>query len=525
MSVLGLELPTFSEIKAQQKEARQVIARARLKEYRRRRFDAAVYNRLTNDWVAPVTSINAELRQGLRTMRARARELGHNDPYMKKFFSMMRANIVGPRGIRLQVRAAKGNDSGLELDTVLNTQVETAFKRWAHKENCTASQKLNWLDAQNLAVTQLFRDGECLIRKVTANNAFGFALKFIDVSFLDETYNSELPNGNRILMSVEVDQDEKIAAFYLTTPYYDQLYPQGPGAPRLLRRVRVPASEMIYLPFWLDDEAATRSAPASHAAMRNLRELGAFIEAKVIASRVEACQMGFLIPPEGEEVSPLDEAPVPSEIEAQPAIFPELPPGYDMKMFSPHNPNGQEGEFLKAMLKGIAVGFDVDYPTFASDLREVNFSSIRAGIQETRELYKFWQQWFIEHLHREVYLSWLRSAIALEAVEGVLPRDFERLVDPRWLPRGWGYVNPLQDVEADAMRVDNAFSTRTAVAADEGEDFEEILATLEQEKKLAAKYGIALTSTEKANQAIAQAQAAAAATNAANEAGTSNQGD
>jgi lambda family phage portal protein len=297
MQGLNLELPTFSEIRTTQRQERQAIARARLKEFRRRRFEAAVQNRTTNDWIAPVTSINAELRQGLRLMRARARELGHNDPYMKKFLSMMRANIVGPRGIRLQVRAAKDRADQLELDSVLNTQVEHAFKRWAHKENCTASQKLTWLDAQNLAVTQLFRDGECLIRKLTASNEFGFALKFIDVAFLDETYNSELPNGNRILMSVEVDQEEKITAFYLTTPYYDQLYPQGPGAPRLMHRVRVPASEMIYLPFALEDEAATRSAPAAHAAMRNLRELGAYVEAKVIASRVEACQMGFLIPP------------------------------------------------------------------------------------------------------------------------------------------------------------------------------------------------------------------------------------
>jgi len=497
MQGLNLELPTFAEIAADKQKARTAIARRRAAAFRRRRFEAAIQNRLTNDWVAPVTSVNAELRQGLRTMRARSRELAHNDGYMKKFLSMIRSNVIGPRGIRLQVRAENGTTGAEEIDTVLNTQVEKAFKSWAHKENCTVSGKLTWLDAQNLAVTQTFRDGECLIRKVTARNPFGFALKFIDVSYLDETYNRELENGNRILMSVEVDTDDRPVAYYLTTPYYDTLYPKVKGAPDLLRRVRVPAAEVIYIPFWLDDEGATRSAPASHAAMRNLRELGAFIEAKVIASRVEACQMGFLIPPETDEVSPLDEPAIPSEIEAQPAIFPELPPGYDMKMFDPKNPNGQEGEFLKAMLKGIAVGFDVDYSTFASDLREVNFSSIRAGIAEAREVYKFYQQYFIEHLHREVYLGWLRSALGAGALEGVLARDFERLTDPRWLPRGWGYVNPLQDVEADAKRVDNAFTTRTAVAADEGEDFEEILQQLAEEQRLAEKYGIELISSER----------------------------
>jgi len=138
----------------------------------------------------------------------------------------------------------------------------------------------------------------------------------------------------------------------------------------------------------------------------------------------------------------------------------------------------------------------VDYPTFASDLREVNFSSIRAGIQETREVFKFWQQYFIEHLNREVYLGWLRSALFAGAVEGVLARDYERLTDPKWLPRGWGYVNPLQDVEADAKRVYNSFTTRTAVAADEGEDFEEILVMLAAEQQLAERYGLTLLSTE-----------------------------
>jgi lambda family phage portal protein len=142
------------------------------------------------------------------------------------------------------------------------------------------------------------------------------------------------------------------------------------------------------------------------------------------------------------------------------------------------------------MLKGIAVGFDVDYCTFASDLREVNYSSIRAGIQETREVWKVCQQFFIEHLHRDIYLSWLRAAMLTGALEGVLPRDVDRLIEPKFLPRGWGYVNPQQDAQADEMRVNNGFTTRTAVAADEGEDFEDILVTLSEEKKLADKYGI-----------------------------------
>src|SRR5262245_61027822 len=132
LQALNLELPTFKEIYRNRARAR------RWREIKRRRFEAAVNNRLTSSWVAPVTSINAELRQGLRVMRARARELAHNNGYMKKFLSMCRSNIVGPRGIRLQVRATNGGD---ELDSVLNAQIEAAWSRWGHKETCTVSQK------------------------------------------------------------------------------------------------------------------------------------------------------------------------------------------------------------------------------------------------------------------------------------------------------------------------------------------------------------------------------------------------
>jgi capsid protein len=57
-------------------------------------------------------------------------------------------------------------------------------------------------------------------------------------------------------------------------------------------------------------------------------------------------------------------------------------------------------------------------------------------------------------------------------------------------------VNPLQDVDADAKKVVNAFTTRTAVAADDGVDFEDICKQLAEEKRIAERYGLTLTSTE-----------------------------
>src|SRR4051812_20507120 len=86
----------------------------------RRSYQAARRNRLTADWESVPTSQNWELRYSLRTLRARSRALARNNSYVKKFLSMCRNGVIGPAGIKLQVRAL---DTKGQLDAALNKQV------------------------------------------------------------------------------------------------------------------------------------------------------------------------------------------------------------------------------------------------------------------------------------------------------------------------------------------------------------------------------------------------------------------
>ena len=67
----------------------------------RRAFDAATFNRLTAGWQAATAAIDADLRAGLDTVRARSRELAQNNEYAVRFLAMVRANLIGPAGYRL----------------------------------------------------------------------------------------------------------------------------------------------------------------------------------------------------------------------------------------------------------------------------------------------------------------------------------------------------------------------------------------------------------------------------------------
>jgi capsid protein len=70
----------------------------------RRSYGAANANRLNSGWTTVPTTSNYEIRTSF-ALRGRSRQLCRDDAYFKKFLSMAQNNIIGPKGIKLQVQA------------------------------------------------------------------------------------------------------------------------------------------------------------------------------------------------------------------------------------------------------------------------------------------------------------------------------------------------------------------------------------------------------------------------------------
>jgi lambda family phage portal protein len=468
-----------------------------------RAYSAAQVTRASSDWPASSTTSQGEIYRHLRALRSRSRDMARNNPHMKRFLGMVRRNVVGPGGIKLQVRAKKAN----ELDELLNREVEEKFKEWALPETCSASGKYSWVDAQGMAVSTMARDGEYLCRFIEADNPFGFSLKFYDVAYLDETYNEVLKSGNRILMSVEVDRYDRPVAYYFTTPRYElSAMPYQP----VMERVRVPASEVVhsYLPF--EDDAQIRGVPWAHAAMYELRILGQFVEAELINSHLSACKMGFMIPPKNDENAgiPLtdeEEAQSPLISRAEPGAWEELPPGWDIKTFDPQHPGETFDPFTSTVLRYAACGLDVSYFALGGDLTAVNYSSARVGLLDDRDNYRGIQNFLINHFCLRVYRQFLKRGILTGALD-ILPSDFERLKTPDFQPRGWPWVDPLKDIAASESAVNNGFTTRSQVIAEQGGDFEDTIRRLKEEQDFIQANGVLTKSSD----LVALAQIAAA---------------
>lgn len=354
-----------------------------------------------------------------------------------------------------------------------------------------------------MAISTMARDGEFLCRFIEANNPFGFALKFYDAAYLDETFNEVLKSGNRVVMSVEVDRYDRPVAYYFTTPRYDV----SPYAREEMERVRVPAEEVVhcFLPF--EDDAQVRGVPWAHAAMWNLRKLGQFEEAALVNAHISACSMGFVIPPANDEGAGVPAESVerpPIEAEYVAGVMRELPPGYDVKTIEPPHPNSDFDPFTSTVLRGAAAGLDVSYFALANDLKAVNYSSARVGLLDDRDSYRTLQNFVINHFCRRVYRRFLQRGILTGALD-ILPSDFDRLKSPDFQPRGWPWVDPLKDIAA-IEAINNGLATRSGFIAEQGGDFEEVANRLAEEQDYLSNRGV-LT---KSGDLVALAQIAAA---------------
>ncbi len=70
----------------------------------RRSYSAGSVSSLTSDWNVSDQTADETIYPALARMRARSPDLARNNDYAKRYFNLIKTNVVGHQGIRLQVR-------------------------------------------------------------------------------------------------------------------------------------------------------------------------------------------------------------------------------------------------------------------------------------------------------------------------------------------------------------------------------------------------------------------------------------
>jgi lambda family phage portal protein len=350
-----------------------------------------------------------------------------------------------------------------------------------------------------VAVKAVARDGEAVFRKVRGRQfAYGLKLQLLEADRIDETMNQRLASGNVVRMGVEIDGAGRAQALWLWTTH--------PGENVVVRGAkfveRVPMEDLYHL--YVPERAEqVRGYSWMHAVLLRSQMLHGYEEAAVIAARVGAAKMGVFSRKEDAGAPNMagiadgqDDLTGKLHINAEPGEFLQLPDGYSLDSWDPQYPHEQFGAFVKACLRGIAAGLDVDYATLSNDLESVNYSSIRAGTIETREQWITLQEWLIDNFLAPLYRDWLTIALPMGAITfpsgTALPAGrLDKFIGAaEFACRRWPWVDPLKDAQAVRELIEMRLTSRTRVAAQQGMDFAEIAAELAQEEQVLRDAGI-----------------------------------
>jgi len=459
-----------------------------------RSYGGAAYGRTTADWVTLSTSADAELYTSLRVMRNRTRQLCRDNEYARQALRLICNNIVG-QGIGLQSEVMKRR--GAKLDVKTNDAIEAAWLRWGRAKTCHTAGRLSWAALQRMVIRGAAESGEILVRKVRRSFGGGripLALEIIESDQLVDNWTGRSPNGNEVRMGVEVDQWMRPVAYWL--------YPKHPGdnmvqgVPQSNDYQRVPAEEIIHIGLF-DRPHQTRCVPWFHAGMMKLRHIGGTEEAEIVRARASAAIMGFVETPEVDLPTDDEDSGSDGTMDGErvwdmsPGTIRELAPGEKFSGFNPSTPNAALEPFLRHMIRSFAVGVGISYASVSGDYSQSNYSSSRLALLDDRDNWRVLQAWLIETLHREVFEEWLDMAVLsgelqLPAYE-TAPEIYQA---PRWMPRGWDWVDPAKEVAAYKAAVRAGFMTLQDVVSAKGGDIEDVLRQRKREVEMAAEAGL-----------------------------------
>ena len=444
---------------------------------KRNYFAGAAASRLTSDWITGSIGPSNELRGSLRTLRDRARDLERNNPLVRRYLNLVAENVIGHKGIRLQVRnlLPDGNPN-----TKANSAIEQAFCLWHQPSTLSADGRLSWVAFQQQVVRTMARDGEAFVRLVRGGT-YGLSLQLIDADLVDETYSQAAGDRPAIKLGIEVDAWDRPLAYHVFKSHQFEVT----GGSR--ERVRIPAADILHL-FIPRRPGQTRGESWLAPVLLALRMLDGYTEAELVAARTAAAKMGFIVQSPDAPTDTDPNAPRQDQMDAAPGVIDRLGVGETFDSWDPTHPSQNFALFVTQIGKFIAAGLNVSFAALTSDLRETNFSSARIGLLQERDAWRALQVFMADHFCRPIYTEWRAVAWRMGHVSLRMTPDQYAAHD--WRPRGWAYTNPSQEQAADMMAVAAGFTSPQRVVADNGDDLEEIYAEIDAANQLAETYDI-----------------------------------
>lgn len=149
-------------------------------------------------------------------------------------------------------------------------------------------------------------------------------------------------------------------------------------------------------------------------------------------------------------------------------IMDMLGPGEELQIVAPSRPNPNLGEFRREMLKSTAAGTRASYSTISKDYSGT-YASQRQALVEQRPAYDALRDYWVGQWLDPVYRNFVAMAVAAGAIDAT-GFELEQLSRAHYAGTVIPWIDPLKEVQADALAVTNGFKSRQQVIRERGYD-------------------------------------------------------
>jgi len=434
-------------------------------------YDAIDKSRLRKKREGPAGTGDIHLTEyALCELRERMRDLGRNNGLVKGLLKTERDGVIGSTTM---IQARTGDEGW-------NAQAEAAFKAEMVDMPCDVTGRFNFHKILRESYLSYRRDGDiiCIALPDTLQMCEGEQLG----TPFGKTEGEHFTITNGIAFSKKT---KRVIGYYIGKPHESGYYID----PSTYKQYR---ADRVHHMFNSDRFSYSRGEPALTSVINSIDTLTGYIDAELVAAKVNACFSMFISRKDGfDPQTPFTKGAEPSGYDKDTDIrLEKMEPGTIMY--------GEDGEsamgigqkrpgslfdpFVLRMLSIIARPLCMPLMLVTLDFSGATFMNARIAYQKVQDAWIDEQNTGVKPFGSWIWRWFIDRMITQKVLTDVKDKYRHEVVCNRW-----PYVNPFQEGKADEIQLNNKTTTRTIICARQGYEFTDIVDQLAKEEELLEK--------------------------------------
>ncbi len=430
-------------------------------------------------WLFKGGSTKEDIDENLDTLRQRSRDLYMNTPLATGALKNIRTNVVGG-GLVLNARIDH-EFLGLteEEADVWETTVEREFALWSESILCDALQMHDFYELQQLSFLSFLMSGEVFV--LLPYRHHGHHLYSLRVQLIEADRTSSPPGNNpNIINGVELGKYGEVVAYHISK-HHPLTTSTGKKEWQRVEKFGKKSNRQNILHLMESERPEQRrGVPILAPVIESLKQLDRYTEAELTAALVSSMFTVFIEtkgdegntgPVFGEAFDESEQVDKDDELsyELGAGAIIALEEGEKASTSNPARNNASFDPFVVAVCRQMGSALELPYEVLLKHFTS-SYSASRAALIEAWKMFRMRRKFVATKFCQPVYEEFLTEAVLLGRIHapGFLndPLVRKAYCGAEWNGPSQGQLDPLKEVNAAVIRVENGFSTREKETAE-----------------------------------------------------------